>query len=128
MSDLTQSPDFDKLMQTVGVLRTHYSTLARMAEAEMLKARIRGDITSAEAYRGLLEQMSADHRTALDLIAEQITSVDELQKTRRAIRAAADEAHDFVADLKKTQLTLAKLKDAANFLTKLVAQLGSLLT
>ncbi len=127
-TSIVNTPGFDKMMQTVGVLRTHYSRIANMAETEMLKARLSGKTAEADKYADLLDSMAADHRSALQLIADNVTTPDELKQTRRALRSAADEAHDFVEKLKKTKLTLAKLADAAKFLTGLVKGLTSILT
>ena len=120
---ITDHGDFDKMMDTVRILRGHYSVVANAAEQEMLKARIRGDRTTADAYKAKLREMSSDHDTALSLIADHLTTPAELRATRRELRTAADTAHDFVKDLRTAKMTLDKLTKAAGFLTTLVTEL-----
>ncbi|GIT88885.1 hypothetical protein [Roseobacter sp. OBYS 0001] len=117
---------FDKLMDTVRILRTHYSKVASLAEQEMLKAKIKGDTATANGYKNTLDAMSKDHDTALSLIADQLTTPDELRKSRKALRDAADKAHKFITTLQKTKMTLDKLTKAAGFLTTLVTDLQAI--
>lgn len=123
---ISSHDDFDKLMDTVRILRTHYSKVANLAEQEMLKAKIKGDTATADSYKNKLDAMSGDHNTALSLIADQLTTPDELRKSRKALRDAASRAHKFITDLKKAKLTLDKLTKAVVFLTALVADLKAI--
>lgn len=123
---ISSHDDFDKLMDTVRILRTHHSKVANLAEQEMLKAKIKGDTATADSYKNKLDAMSRDHDTALSLIADRLTTPDELRETQKALRNAASRAHKFIADLKKAKLTLDKLTKAAGFLTTLVRDLKAI--
>ena len=119
--------DFDKLMDTVHVLRSHYSTIATKVEREKLKAQIRGQTDKAAEYGKLLKKMQSDHDKALDLIGDKLTTPEQLQATRRELRSAADTAHKFIQSIKKATLTVKKVTEAAGFLTTLVTDLRKIL-
>lgn len=120
---ISSHKDFDKLMDTVRILRVHYSNVANRAEQEMLKAKIKGDGATAAQYKSILRKMSDDHDTALSLIADKLTTPEELQKTRKELRSAANSAHGFIKKLKTAKLTVQKLEGAAKFMTLMVTQL-----
>lgn len=123
---ISKHKDFDKLMDTVRILRTHYSKMANLAEQEMLKAKIKGDIAKANGYKKTLDAMSRDHDTALSLIADHLTSPDKLRKTRKALRNATNKAHKYISALKKTKMTLDTITKAAGILTTLVTDLKAI--
>jgi len=123
---ISSHDDFDKLMDTVRILRTHYSKVANLAEQQMLKAKIKGDTATADSYRNKLDAMSRDHDTALSLVADQLTTPDELIETRKALRDAASRAHKFITGLNNAKLTLDKLTKVAGFLTTLVKDLKAI--
>ncbi len=126
-NDSTRLPGFSKLMKTVKILRTHYSNIAGEAEKQLIIARMKGKTDEAAQIRTVLDQMQKDHRKSLDMIGAKITDVDQLRQTQKALRAAADEAHDFVKKLRKSTLTLNRLTKAANFLTDLTKRLTKIL-
>lgn len=121
------SSEFNGLMQTVSALRAHYSTIANKAEQEMIAERMRGRVESARKYKDLLGTMHDNHKKALDLIAERLTTPTKLRETRRLLRSAADDANTFVRTLQQVKITLDKLAGAAGFLSELVRGLTRIL-
>ena len=117
---ITTDPNYNKLMTTVRVLDTHYSKVASIARRALLDAQFRNEKQTAKSYRKILRKMSADHEEALDIIADKLTTPEQLQATRKALRGAADKAYVFLEKLKKTKITLDNLTEAAQFLTQLV--------
>jgi len=128
MSNITQTDSFEKLMDTVGILRTHYSKITKLAEREMLKARMKKDMTTANKYAEKLDQMAQDYRAALDAIADKITSPKELNDTRKVVRDAASKAHGFIKALEKTKITLKQLETAAGFIADITTDIVSIVT
>lgn len=124
---VTNNPNYSRLMATVRVLDTHYSTLAGMARRQLLDSKIRGDNATAKGFQDALKKLSDDHEKALKLIANKLTEVSQLQATRKALREAADKAHKFVKKLRSVKLTLDKMTEVANFLTGLISDLRRIL-
>jgi hypothetical protein len=121
------TPDFQKLMQTVAALRAHYSTIAGKAERAMIAERMRGNRPAAQAYKDALKSMHDDHKAALDLIAEELTTPEQLSATRRFLRTEADEANRFVRELQQIEMTLGKIAEVVTFMGELVRGLTSIL-
>lgn len=117
---ISNYPDYDKLMDTVRILDTHYSSVVSKARSAMMDAQFRGDAATANAFRKIIKSMSKEHETALDVIANKLTEPDQLQAVRKALRGAADKAFKFLKKLKKVKMTLDKAAEAAAFITQLV--------
>ncbi len=64
--------------------------------------------------------MHAQHKAALDLIAEKLTTPQQLITTRKFLRVEADKANAFVKQLQQIKMSLDKLAEVAGFLTELV--------
>jgi hypothetical protein len=124
---LSSTSEFQALMQTVAALRAHYSTIAGKAEREMIAERMRGNLNGAKRYKDTLKTMHDQHKAALDLIAERLTTPAQLKDTRRFLRAQADRANAFVRQLQQIRMSLEKLAEVAGFLTELVGGLTTIL-
>jgi hypothetical protein len=116
----SRDDEFAALMEAVNALKAHYKTVTGAAEEAMLIAKLRGRDDEAARFARLLDSMSDERRKALGLIGERLTTPEKLRETRRAVRAAADEALGFVKRLKEVKMKLETLASAANFLSELV--------
>ena len=114
-------------MEVVAALRAHYSTVAGKAEREMIAEKLRGNTASAQRYKDTLAAMHVQHKAALDLIADRLTTPAQLTATRKFLRSEADKANAFVKQLQQIKISLAKLAEVAGFLTELVRGLTTIL-
>ena len=124
---ITSTPQFERLMKTAEILDGHYSDVTKKAQTARITAALKGDRTTADRYTAILANMRDHHATALDLIADKLTTPNQLRATRRALREAADEANGFVKQLQKVRISIDMLEKAAGFLSGLVTRLTTIL-
>ncbi|MEM6824993.1 MAG: hypothetical protein AAF566_07770 [Pseudomonadota bacterium] len=122
-----QGPAFDDMLKTIEILRGHYARVVAKADTLALRLHVKGKIDDFKKVRSLRNKMREEHDAALDLIADKLTTPDELKKTRAALNEAKKKAHKFVKSLKSKALTLKTLAEASGFLTTLVKRLAAIL-
>lgn len=125
---VVQGPSFEKLLDTVEILRKHYAVIVARADTLAFRLHVRGDMAGFRDVRALRQRMREDHDRALDLIADKLTSPDELMATRHALTKAKRDAHDFIKRLQRIEMTLRDLQKATQFLASLVTNLTRILT
>lgn len=115
--------EFDRLMNTVKILRGHFSKIYGEIEAELIRLRFKGDRAGHAKLNDVRRRMREDYDDALGLIADKITSVAQLKQTRSVLRGAADEAYKFVDEMRRVKKRIDQFAKAAGFLSDLVKAL-----
>ena len=119
--------EFERLMKTVKILRGHFSKIYGEIEADLIRLRFKKDRAGHTKLNNVRRKMRSDYDDALGLIANKITTVDELRRTRNVLRGAADKAFKFVAQMRKVKTTIDQFAKAAGFLTDLLKGLQKIL-
>ncbi|WP_299842703.1 hypothetical protein [uncultured Roseovarius sp.] len=119
--------EFERLMQTVRVLRGHFSKIYGEIEADLIRLRFKRDRAGHTKLNNVRRKMREDYDKALELIANQITSVEELKRTRSVLRSAADQAFKFVDEMRRVKKTIDQFAKAAGFLSDLLGALKKIL-
>lgn len=120
--------EFERLMKTVKILRGHFSKIYGEIEADLIRLRFKRDRAGHTKLNNVRRKMRSDYDDALGLIANQITTVDELRRTRAVLRGAADKAFQFVEQMRKVKKTVDQFAKAAGFLSDLLKGLQKILT
>ncbi|MCP9482061.1 hypothetical protein NNA36_08825 [Shimia sp. CNT1-13L.2] len=115
--------EFDKLLHLVEILRGHFSKIYSKSERELIRLRRARDREGFDALKAVRAEMRREYDEALDLIAEKLITPEQLMKTRKKLREAADKAYKFLKDIKEINAGLEDFKKAAEFLSKLVGDL-----
>lgn len=115
--------EFDRLMKTVKILRGHFSKIYGEIEAELIRLRFKRDRAGHTKLNNVRRKMRADYDEALGVIAERITSVEQLKYTRGVLRGAADKAYKFVDEMRRVKKTIDQFSKAAGFLSSLLKAL-----
>lgn len=118
---------YARLRETVKVFDTHYSKVAGKAWRGLLDAQFRGNDAEAEQYRNQIRKLADVRSEVMDLLADELTSVAQIQATRRALREAADAAFRFLKALKKAKMTLDDLANVVGFAEQLVKDIRKIL-
>ena len=123
---ITSTPEYAKMLDTIRILDGHYNKVASAARRKQLDALFRGDAATANQYKTKLRNLSTKHEELLELISDQITSPEQLQETRRALRAAADKAYAFLQQLQKVEMTLETFSKTIGFLEQLTKDIRAI--
>lgn len=119
--------EFDRLMKTVKILRVHFSKIYGEIEADLIKLRFARDRKGHTKLNNVRRKMRADYDECLGLIADKITSVEELKRTRSVLRGAADKAFHFVEQMRSIKKTIDQFAKAAGFLSELLRGMKKIL-
>ena len=119
--------EFDRLMKTVKILRGHFSKIYGEIEADLIRLRFAKDRKGHTKLNNVRRKMRADYDDALGLIADRITSVDQLKRTRNVLRGAADKAFKFVEQMRRVKKTIDQFAKAAGFLSELLKGMQKIL-
>lgn len=119
--------EFDRLMKTVKILRGHFSKIYGEIEADLIRLRFARDRKGHTKLNNVRRKMRTDYDAALGLIADEITSVEQLKRTRNVLRGAADKAFKFVEQMRRVKKTIDQFAKAAGFLSELLKGMKKIL-
>lgn len=119
--------EFEALMQRARVLRGHFDKADRAAEMLMIGARRAGDWDRFDQVRDMRRGLYDAYAEAMELIADRLTTPDQLRATRRALEGTRKAAWDFVTRMEDARATLEEVSAVLALMTDLLGTLKEIL-